>query len=131
MRKIILSIKLRPINFYLMIFVSFFYFINNNVFKIYTKGIVQKFFVCYFNDLICPLFFISYSNILLISVNKEIRKLKCILLYGLLSGLVWEFFAPILKKSSVSDINDIFFYSFGSLLYWAITNKNIQRRNLL
>lgn len=120
--KIILSIKTRPINLVLILIVMFLYFCNNIFLKSNTTGMVHYFFISHFNDLICPLFFISYANILLISIGKELRKLRWIMLFGLCSGLVWEFWAPILKASSVTDILDLFFYLIGAFLYWCIIN---------
>ena len=76
--------------------------------------------ICYLNDLICPLFFVSYSNLLLITINKEIKKLKWLIIFGFCSGLVWEFVAPIIKPHAVKDIVDIIFYLLGTFLYWCI-----------
>lgn len=36
------------------------------------------------------------------------------------AGLIWEFGAPILKKTSVSDIWDLVCYMVGGVLYWVI-----------
>lgn len=115
-----MSVKLKPINLILIIGVLILYFLNNFVFKKYTSGLIQHFFICYFNDLICPLLFFSYSNILLISINMELKKLKWIMLMGLCSGLIWELFAPLIKSSSVTDIVDLIAYLFGTFLYWCI-----------
>lgn len=120
MKKILLSIKLKPVNFMLIISVLILYLSNNLYLKNHTNDSMQNFFVCYFNDLICPLLFFSYSNILLICVNKELKKLKWIMLMGLCSGLVWEFFAPVIKPSSVTDVKDLMCYILGTFLYWCI-----------
>lgn len=119
-KKILFSIRLKPINLILIITVFFFYIINNTYLKKCTNGAIQYFLICYFNDLLCPIFFISYSNLLLITVNRELKELKYIFAFGFCSGLVWEFIAPLLKTSSVSDIMDLLFYVFGSFLYWCI-----------
>lgn len=120
MKKILISVKSNPINLILMVIVFVLYFFNNIILKKYTNGLIQYFFICYFNDLICPLLFFSYSNMLLISVNKELKSLKWIMLMGLCSGLIWELFAPIIKSSSVTDIVDLIAYLFGTFLYWCI-----------
>ena len=120
MKKILLSIKLKPVNLILIISVLILYLSNNVYLKNHTNGSMQKFFVCYFNDLICPLLFFSYSNILLICVSKELKKLKWIMLMGLCTGLVWEFFAPVIKPSSVTDVIDLICYLLGTFLYWYI-----------
>jgi len=120
MKKILLSIREKPINLILIIIVSILYVFNNVYLKKHTMGIIQKFFICHFNDFICPLLFISYSNLLLITVDKELKKLRWILLFGLCSGLIWEFFAPVIKPSSITDVVDLVFYIMGTFLYWCI-----------
>lgn len=57
MSLIIKSIRKRPLNIILIQLVIVAYLINNLFFKVYTSGAVQQFFICYFNDLICPLLF--------------------------------------------------------------------------
>ena len=128
MQKIIGSIKKKPINLVLMIIVLFLYFLNNTYLKVHTVGFVQKFLICHFNDLICPLFFVAYSNLLLISVNRELKKLKWIMIFGFCSGLIWEFVAPLIKPSSVTDILDLLFYTLGTFLYWCIYKLFPDRR---
>lgn len=120
MEKIFRSIKQKPVNLVLMILVLFLYFLNNSYLKMCTHGGFQKFLICHFNDFICPLFFIAYSNLLLISVNKEMKKLKSIMIFGFSSGLVWEFVAPLIKTTSVTDVLDLLFYTLGTFLYWCI-----------
>ena len=78
------------------------------------------FFIGYFNDLICPLFFFSYANMLLITVGKEIARLWVICLVSLCTSCVWEFVAPLMKPSSTTDPLDIFCYITGGVVYWAI-----------
>lgn len=98
--------------------VLFLYSLNNLVLKKYTHGVIQIFLICHFNDLICPLFFISFSNLPLIVVNKDIKKLKTIMLFGFCSGMKLEFVAPIINHRSVTDILGLLFYIIGSSLYW-------------
>lgn len=119
-KKIVLSIKEKPVNLILIIMVLCLYLLNNKYLKPCTEGIIQQFFICYFNDLICPLLFISYSNMLLISINKEIKRFKWIMFFGFCSGLVWEFIAPLLNPMSVTDIVDLLFYTLGAFFYWGI-----------
>jgi hypothetical protein len=104
-----------------MIF-SCIYFINNIFIKKYTDGLVQLFFNCYFNDLICPIIFFSYTNILLVTANRELTNLRKLLLIGMVCSLVWEWIGPLLNTSSISDINDVFFYIAGTVLYWCMIN---------
>ena len=120
MKKIVDSIKSRPINIVLMLTVTFLYLLNNNVIKIYSTGLWHKFFVCYFNDAICPLFFLAYCNFLLLTSRREITSLKVILIVITCSGFVWEFIGPFIKKSSVTDYMDLVCYVVGAIIYWSL-----------
>ena len=116
MKKIVESIRKRPVNLMLLILVVFAYWINNLFLKEHSGGL----FIGYFNDLICPLFFFSYANMLLITVGKEIARLWVICLVSLCTSCVWEFVAPLMKPSSTTDPLDIFCYITGGVVYWAI-----------
>ena len=83
MKKIVESIRKRPVNLMLLILVVFAYWINNLFLKEHSGGLLRVFFIGYFNDLICPLFFFSYANMLLITVGKEIARLWVICLVSL------------------------------------------------
>ena len=120
MKKILLSIKKKPINVILMLLTIALYILNNIFFKKNTTGNLNVFMVGYFNDLICPFFFVSYCNILLLSIGKEIRKLRWLLLFSFCAGLVWEFVAPMLKETSVTDILDLMCYLLGTFFYWLV-----------
>lgn len=117
---ILKGIKKRPEYAVMAVCVILLYSFNNIYLKVVTVGIVNYFFVCYFNDLICPVLFLSYINILTMSVNKEVRKLWVILVICILSGLFWELKFPMLKHEAVSDPYDILFYIFGGLIYCII-----------
>lgn len=60
MKKIVESIRKRPVNLMLLILVVFAYWINNLFLKEHSGGLLRVFFIGYFNDLICPLFFFSF-----------------------------------------------------------------------
>ena len=120
MKKIVESIRKRPVNLMLLILVVFAYWINNLFLKEHSGGLLRVFFIGYFNDLICPLFFFSYANMLLITVGKEIARLWVICLVSLCTSWVWEFVAPLMKPSSTTDPLDIFCYITGGVVYWAI-----------
>lgn len=120
MDKIVQSMKKKPINVVLIVAVVIAYFVNNSFLKSNTSGNVRLFFICYFNDLICPLLFFSYANMLLVTVNKEITRLWVICLISLCTGCVWEFVAPHIKPSSTTDLLDIACYVIGGLVYWTI-----------
>ena len=118
--RILMSIKRNPLNLVLMIGVAGFYFLNNVYFKHVAKGLLRQFLICYFNDLICPLFFFAYANTLLITVHRELTKLWQLFVVSLCAGLVWEYFAPYIKENSVSDLWDIVCYQTGTCVYWGL-----------
>ena len=130
MKKLNISIKKRPINVILLFCVSGLYFINNHYFKNYSSGNIQLFFICYFNDLLCPLFFFSYSNLLLLTIDKELCKIKSICIVGICVSLIWEFFAPLIKPSSTTDLIDIICYMIGSITYWGITRYMYKKNEM-
>ena len=116
-----------------MILVAFVYVANNCYMKASTTGIVNTFFVCYFNDLICPLFLMSYVNLLLLTVGKKLTSLVKIIVFMASAGVVWEFFAQIVKTSTTTDLYDLLCYIVGGLFYWIIikctgNNKKFVRR---
>ena len=128
MEKIVNSIRKRPINIILIISVLGLYFFNNKIIKPYTEGMVHIFFTSFFNDLLCPYFFLGYANLLLITCNREMVKFRIIFAVGMTAGFVWEFIAPFLKTGSVTDIGDLVCYAISTVGYWWILNICIKRR---
>ena len=129
MQKIIESIHKRPINLILIFMVIVLYVLNNIFFKAYSKGIVNEFCICYLNDLLCPFFFFSYANLLLITCNREMVKLPILLAIGIIVGFVWEYVAPLMKKGSVTDYGDLLCYIIGTAGYWFILTLSRKRSN--
>ena len=123
MKRTIQSLKSNLLDLIILVTVSLLYQFNNHYIKANTAGIPHEFFVCYFNDLMAPMFMLSYSNILLHTVNRKITKLLYVIAFCLFIGAVWEFFAPFIKKGAVWDPFDILCYLIGGLFYWMIQNK--------
>lgn len=107
----------------ILLSVSALYQLNNRYIKAATIGIPHEFFVCYFNDLMAPMFMLSYSNILLSTVNRRITRILQILLFCLAIGVVWEFVAPFMKKGAVWDPFDVLCYLIGGVFYWGLKNR--------
>ena len=63
---------------------------------------------------------------LMIINDKEITNLLLLLCLSLSAGIVWEFFAPLIKSGAVTDIYDLVFYIFGTLIYWLIIKMVIR-----
>ncbi len=109
-----------PLDILLIIFTSILYIMNNVILKHIFTGILRYFFVCYFNDLICPLFLLSYTNLLLVTVKKKIISFTNILFFIVPAGLIWEYFAPLVKPSATIDVYDLLCYFVGGVLYYFI-----------
>lgn len=105
-----------------IIIVGILYLLNNGIFKeLEFIDIKLKFFlVCYFNDLICPFGFLSYLNVLFRILNYRIRRVWEIWLWCLCSGFIWEYFAPLLKPSGISDPCDLLCYLIGGTGYYLL-----------
>ena len=114
------SLKEMPINIILIIIVLALYILNNTYLKHATSGIVQYVLICHFNDLMCPLFLMSYANLLLITVGRKVVSLKSIMFIVIPAGLIWEFFAPFIKPSTTTCLYDLLCYVIGGVLYYYI-----------
>ena len=131
MRKIIKNKQNLSFDIINIITIVSLYLLNNaclkNVFR-YTD--IGWFFVGYFNDLICPIGFLSYLNIIYSCVDYRIQKISEILLWMLVAGLVWEFIAPMIKSNSVTDVWDLICYQLGGVLYYCILkmHKKLKKR---
>ena len=125
MKKLIQTIKTHPLDLVILLTVSLLYQLNNHWLKWATSGIVQAFLICYLNDLMAPLFMLSYSNLLLGIVDRRITRLPHILLFCLVIGGVWEFFAPLIKQRAVWDPFDILCYLIGGAAYWLLQNRKV------
>lgn len=128
MNRLNASIHKRPVNIILIVSVIGAYLLNNLFLKKNSTGIIHYFFMCHFNDLICPLLFFSYINLLLLTVDKELTSLWKICLISICTSFVWEVWAPLVKKSSITDPIDVVCYFLGSIIYWNVLNFT-QKRN--
>ena len=118
MKKILLSIKKRPLNPVLIGTMAVLYLLNNLWFKRSMTEEVRWFFTGYFNDLICPLIFFSYVNILLLTADREMTGFLPLTASAAGAGLFWEFVAPLIKPGSVPDPADMLCYLAGGVGYW-------------
>ncbi len=96
------------------------YILNNSWLKFYTNGMLREFSRCYLNDLMATVVLMGYINLLLHTRNQYIYTLKSIEFICFCSGLVWELWMPLIKKESVSDINDMICYLLGGVIYWVL-----------
>ncbi len=125
--KITDSLKKIPMHAYILLIIVLLYYINNFFLKQHTSGILNYIFVCHFNDYLGGIIFLTYTNTILYTSGKLIYKLRDIIVYCLCIGIFWEYIAPLLKSSSVTDWKDVLCYIFGGISYRLIMNKNIKR----
>ena len=119
-RVIMRTRKRNLVNFVLAIAVPILYLSNNYFFKWHTSGFLHYLLVCHFNDFLASLLLLSFSNLLLETVNKEISSFPAVLLLCLLAGFVWEYIAPIWKRTATTDLLDVAAYIIGGLFYWVL-----------
>lgn len=99
------------------------------LFKI-TTGILEVFCRSFLNDLVCPLFFLGFTNIVFLWVGFELNSyFKCISV-GMIAGLVWEYFAPIINNQATTDPWDLLCYFIGTSIYYLILCIEIKHTNV-
>lgn len=85
-------------NILLCLAVLILYLLNNIVLKNYTNGNINYFFICYFNDLLAPIFILAYTNIILKKATYNQLTYKNSIFLILLCSIIWECFTPLIKK---------------------------------
>ena len=89
------------------------------LFKI-TTGELEIFCRSFLNDLVCPLFFLGFANIVFLWAGIELNSyIKCVSI-GMTAGVVWEYFAPIVNTKSTTDPWDLICYFIGISIYYLI-----------
>ncbi|MGB4661751.1 MAG: hypothetical protein WBI07_21435 [Mobilitalea sp.] len=73
------------------------------------------------NDLVCPLFFLGYCQVIFIWIKNEIKSYSILLLIGMMAGVIWEYFAPVINPKAITDPFDLLCYFIGINIYYAIT----------
>lgn len=119
--------KKRKVNYYGILVVGTIYILNKKFFSIHTEGWVQYFCKCYLNDMICPLLILGVSQIMLIWAGYEIKCFRHYISMGVLTGIIWEYFAPIINPKSVTDVLDIVCYMLGTFLYYILWKYETNR----
>lgn len=114
------SITKRKTNYMCILIAIAIYVINKNWLIENTLGELQYFCQCYLNDLVCPLFFLGFSQILLIWAEHEMVYIRQYILFIVAYGLIWEYVSPLINPKAVTDINDICCYLLGTLVYYVL-----------
>lgn len=97
------------------------FILNNVLLKDITTGTLTMFCRCYLNDLVCPLFFLGYCQVIFIWIKNEIKSYSILLLIGMMAGVIWEYFAPVINPKAITDPFDLLCYFIGINIYYAIT----------
>lgn len=123
------SIVEKPLNGIIIFTVFALYFLNNNYLKQHTTGIIRYICICHLNDYLCGVLFVAYSNICLYTRGHYLSKLCHILPFCFLSGLFWEFVAPLIRADSTADWIDVCCYMLGGFTYWLLarTTESINK----
>ncbi len=96
------------------------YMLNKLIFINITSGDWGYFFRCYFNDLICPIFFLSYCKFIFSLAKIRINNYFIFLGIGMAAGFAWEYVIPLFKHNSISDPYDLLCYFVGTHIYCLI-----------
>lgn len=101
----------------------FLFLCNNLVLKKISGGDLNRFFRWHFNDLICPLFFLGYCQIVWIWIKDEVRSYPLLIAAAMSARLVWEYFAPLINPKAVSDPLDLLCYFIGANICYLMTKR--------
>lgn len=76
---------------------------------------------CHYNDFLGGISFMALINVILFfSKYNKIKKLKIILLIGVMCSIFWELITPIFIIDSTGDFWDAVSYGLGFTVYWII-----------
>lgn len=93
------------------------YGLNKGILIHHVSGWLWYFCVSHLNDLVCPLFFLGYVQIVLKWVGLDKMSYAFCVLIGMSAGVVWEYFAPIINAKAVTDSLDLIYYFVGINIY--------------
>lgn len=74
--------------------------------------------ICYLNDVLASILFLSYTNVVLLTNKQELKKLANITVVCIATGIIWEYGALYLKDNSTADMYDFVAYILGGVVYW-------------
>lgn len=114
-----------------LIFIIMILYMLNKIYFIHnTTGNIQMFCQCYFNDLLAPVFLLSLIVIMFGMLELEIKQYYLFILIGMIAGLCWEYIIPMIKQSSISDVNDLICYFIGINIFYILKRIDAWKRNL-
>lgn len=108
-------------NLSLIIICLILFVINTLFLKKMNFETLNSFFRGYLNDLLAPIIFLSFMNLLLKNIlNIEINKAIYLFIITLFISFIWEYMAIFVKNNAVFDYLDIIVYLLGCLIYYII-----------
>lgn len=93
------------------------YLINEITKSYHSNNLIYSLMNWYFNDIVCGFLLCSVINLILLLNGFKPAKSWVLIMIVFVSGLIFEFIAPIYKLSSVPDVVDIFCYILGSIIF--------------
>lgn len=64
---------------------------------------------------------------MLIWAGYEIKYFRHYISIGILTGIIWEYFAPVINPKSVTDVLDIVCYIVGTFFYYILWKYETNR----
>ncbi len=111
-------------NLLIMLFILFFYILNQIVKNTVDIPILSIFCRNYLNDILCGIVFPAYVNTcLLMNHRKAIQRMSKIIMMMTSCGVFWEFIAPTVLHYGTTDILDLVAYNIGGIIYYLIDHK--------
>ena len=117
------AVAKKPVNVWCIFLSMSLYLINKFYLSEIATGWIGFFCRCFLNDFMCPLFFLSFSQILLIWAEHEITSYWGIIFLGMSGGILWEYVAPLINPRAVSDPLDLVCYFVGANIYFCISKQ--------
>lgn len=103
----------------IILFITLILVLINRKIKFYiTVPYIRWFMVCYFNDMVGAITFVSYCNEVFRRYKSIVTSLWKIEILLCMCGMFWEYVTPLFRKDTISDPCDIIAYLIGGIIYW-------------
>ena len=87
------------------------------VLKNNSSGLIEILYTGYLNDFCAGIFIVAFANLLLQQYDMAINTFGKTIGFVFSCGLMWEYFAPLVKQEAVADWMDIIVYILGGVFY--------------
>lgn len=99
------------------------YILNKTILINISKGSLNYFLRCYFNDLLCPFIFLGLCKLIFFMANIRFNSYLEYLSLIIIAAIVWEYVIPFVRKESISDILDLMMYMIGANICYFLYEK--------